>query len=137
MGAIPAKGVLLAGQFDGTSYTTVSDRVSVSVDGFAARIVETTNLDSTSATHIVTGVTDYGTVSGSLQFDPDSTSHDDMLGLIDTPAAQSWRITWTDGTPATFTFSGILTEFSASADSVDDYVSADFTIQVSGDVTRA
>ena len=76
---------------------------------------------------------DGGEVSGSLWFDPSDSSHDALFDLWDSPALASWRIT--DSQDTDFDFAGVLTNLSPSYSDLDENVTADFTIKVSGDMT--
>lgn len=101
--------------------------------------VETTNLSSTVRTFRPT-ILDNGEVTVTIQFDPDDTDHTAVEALLTASplAAASWVITCTDGTPSTYTFSGILTGLDYNmASSVDDLSTADLTIKISGAITKA
>lgn len=118
--------------------TAVGNIVSLSGPNRSVGTVETTNLNSTERTFKGT-ILDNGEISGQLQFDPDDTQHGAMEALLTASpiAAGSWVVTYTDATPSTYSFSGILTAFSVTSSSVDDLVMADFTIKITGAVTKA
>ena len=132
MATLPGEGVLLS--VDGTA---VSQRTSLSGPTFSVEPVETTHMDSTAHTYRPSSIPESGEVSGTLWYDPDDASHQALTDLMVTPATAAWVLTFTDGTATTYTFNGVLSSFEPGGMEIENEISADFTIKVTGAVTIA
>ncbi|TXH06680.1 MAG: hypothetical protein E6R09_01100 [Rhodocyclaceae bacterium] len=132
--AITAQGIVIA-RFGASTFETIPNVVSFQGPGGQASVIDVTNLASTSKEKRV-GLRDEGQLSLTLHFNPDDTIH---LGLRTDRANRSrrqFRITFTDATPATWTFYGYVTQFSVQG-GVDAVVEASVTIEIDGDITEA
>jgi predicted secreted protein len=121
---------------NGTTFkwNTVEVGLVQSVSGPSASVatIETTDISGSAKTFIA-GMVDGGEVSLEVSYDPDTAeNHDDMTTDFAAGTAQDWVITFSD--TSSIEGSGIITSFSASA-SIDDKVTASFTIKVSGALT--
>ena len=137
---IPGKGTLLKAEFTpgSNTFTTISQRVTIDGPTYETRIQEVTDLDSSAAIYLPT-IADFGEVSGQIYFDPDESTHTSMIGLIeaDPLIAIDWQVVFTDATPSTYEFTGILTSFEIGGAEVEGFLVADYTIKVSGGITRS
>ena len=135
MTVIPTLGTVLAVSTDGgSSYTNVAQVESLDGPGLGVRFVDSTNLDSTDAEKIVTGLREGRPCSGSIQYDPEDASHAILIGLYTTPAIASWRLTFVNASASTLTFSGILEGFEPTGIEVDGKLMADFNIEITGQI---
>lgn len=100
---------------------------------------ETTNLASTSHTFAPT-IPDNGEFTFSLNFDPIDTTHVFVRALKDANSLgfNAMKVTYNDGvTPSTDVFSAFVTSFDGiNGDGVDDNLTADITMKVTGAVTH-
>lgn len=133
MASIPAKGVLLKGEFNVGSgtFVTIAQRTAVSLGGWEVRTAEDTDLDSSNATY-QPSISDSGEISCDFFYDPDNSSHSSLTSLMNSPAVILWEVIFTDTNPTKFSFSGILTGFEPDAGSVDDRVVVSISIKISG-----
>jgi len=107
---------------------------SVSGPSASVATIDTTDISGSAKTFIA-GMIDGGEVSLEVSYDGDADeNHDDMTTDFNAGTAQDWLITFSD--TSSITASGIITSFSTSA-SIDDKVTASFSIKVSGALTFA
>lgn len=122
------------------TYTTIAEVVSISPPKISVGSVETTHLSSSRKTFRPT-IMDGGEVSFEIHYDPDETTHSALTTLATATAAnqaaKNWRITFTDATPATYTFSAFVTGFEVGQVGVEENITATITMKVSGAVTIA
>ena len=133
MGAITGNGTQFSWGTSG-SEAAVGQVVSVSGPSLSVATIDTTDIAGTSKTFIA-GMVDGGEISLEVSYDPATaaTNHAVMTtALLAGTATDGWKITWSDG--ANVSALGIVTSFSASA-SIDDKVTASFSIKVTGAVT--
>jgi predicted secreted protein len=139
MAAITANGSKFYWNDDGeTSPADVEIGQIISITGPSVSVatIETTDLQDTAKTFIA-GMYDGGEVAIEVSYDPDTASspdsnHTDMTADILAGQAGYWKVEWSDGNYVHG--SGIITSFSSTA-SIDDKLTASFTIKVSGAVT--
>ena len=82
----------------------------------------------------VTGYTDAGQFGGSVYFDPADATHKAITAYLASPASSSWKIIYSDVAPTTWSFSGIVTDFTPTV-SVGQFMKADFGGEITGLVT--
>jgi len=119
------------------SAISVGQIVDISGPGLSRDTIETTSRDSTNDwREYIKGLKDAGEISFDIVFDPVLASHAKSTGLLqdlwDDSTIASWIVTFPDPTPTTWTMDGILTKFEVKAP-LDDKLSADVTIKVSGE----
>jgi hypothetical protein len=111
-------------------YTTIGWVEDISAD-YSVGSVETTILASTTKTYIP-GLFDGGEVTFSVQYVTFDATVAEFQTLIATPVICSWQITYPDA--CTEVFSGFVTKLGPSAAGVEDIITADITVQVTGAV---
>jgi hypothetical protein len=132
--AITAQGITIA-RFGASAFETIPNVVSFQGPGGQASVIDVTNLSSTSKEKRV-GLRDEGQLSLSLHFNPDDTVHQGLRTDRANRTRRQFKITFTDATPATWTFYGYVTQFSVQG-GVDAVVEASVTIEIDGDITEA
>lgn len=122
-------------------FATVANVTSLSIPQTAGEI-DATHLASTSGYKEYKAGYKDGTVSGTIHFDPDNTTHDDSAGLMSkfvSGASTNFKLDFSaadnngSGKPATdpiMSFTGVLTELSISAET-ESMVTASFSIRIS------
>lgn len=128
----PGKGTLLKVKISSV-LTTVAQRVSIDGPELEVGTAETTNLDSAKKTYRPT-ISDPGTLSGTLQYDPHDPTHLYLFGLWDTPVLAEWQLVFADTDATTADFDGVLTKLKPTGMEVDGNLEAEFEIKLSGDV---
>ena len=116
---------------DGSAYVKVADVTSIDGPSITVGTSETTDLEDTAATYIGTYM-DGGELSGSMNYDPQSASHQALTTMLVGADLQSWKMVFGDVSNSTFEFDGILTGFSVTGVESSSHVTADYTIKVSG-----
>lgn len=135
MANIESQGTVFA-IYNGTTYDNVAQVTGVSgLGGGSATVIEASNLDST-AREFIMGLPDEGEITLELNFDPDDTEHDKLEDVRASRTLTQFKITMTDTTPTTYTFSGYVLSVSKNF-VIDDLVKASVTIRVSGAVVKA
>ena len=127
-------GTLLKATISST-LTTIGMRVSIGGPDMSVNVKDVSHLDSTHVEKLPT-IPDSGTLSLSMFYDPTDSTDTFLFGLSQTPAVTVFALIIASGTPATFTFSGILTKFSPNGMEVDGYIGADVTIDITGAVVQ-
>ena len=98
-----------------------------------------THDDSGGVDKIADALYDGGQVSGTLLYDPAHASHDESTGLqsiMASGAERPWRITFPSSL-GQFDFNGFLTAFEPTGmDANSGLLRANFTVEVSGDITQ-
>jgi len=119
---------------DGATYTLLAEIIDT-IDGPERRAdaIETTSHDSTNGIRTyIGGLKDNGELGFKLNWDPGSTTHTKLAAARG--ALKHWQITYPGGD--TSSFEGVLTSFKPSAP-IDDRMTAEVTVQVSGAITDA
>jgi hypothetical protein len=112
-------------------FTSLGRVKNISGPNLSVNIVEKTTLDDTYVRK-VPGRIDGGDVSFDLELDPTEAGHKGIVAKIKGRAVHNFKIPLPDPwTGTTFSFSGVIKEFSPSVD--DDGLSASVTIAVSGE----
>ena len=130
-------GTILAVDFaDSASFTTVAQRAIIDWSRGSTSTIEVSHLDSTRKEYIG-GLPDSGTISFDIWFDPDNSTHDALEDWHAASVEHDCRLTLTDSTPTTYTFAGILTDFSTNGMEPEAAIKASITIQITGATTKA
>jgi hypothetical protein len=132
--AISAQGITVA-RYNGASFDTIPNVVSFSGPGGSSTVIDVTNLSSTAKEKRV-GLFDEGQLSLTMHYDPDDSVHSGLRQDRADAERVQFKITFTDNTPATWTFYGYVTGFSIDA-GVDAVVNANVTIEIDGSITEA
>lgn len=125
----------------GGALTTIAEVTDISGPGLGADTIEVTHHESPAAStnhmgarEFIGGLADGGEVTLSLNFLPGNSGHASLLGAVGARAAQACSITFPDTGAGAFTFNAFVTGFDPKAP-VDDKLSADVTLKVTGLVT--
>jgi hypothetical protein len=137
--AIPAEGTKL--QIESATpgtYTDIGGVEAVTPPSTTTGEVKKTTLQSTSQEYRAGKIPDRGTLQFRLQYDPNSTVHQDLEDALDAGTTKNWKLVYADGmtTPASETFAGFITNFEKSELADETNALADLTIRVTGTVTR-
>jgi len=134
MAAITGNGTIFSWGVIGQE-NAIGQVLSVSGPSVTAATIDVTDISGTSKTFIA-GMIDGGEISLEVSYDPDTEDgnrHTDLTtDMLTGATGTGWQIEWSDGSKVSA--GGIVTSFSASA-SIDDKVTASFTIKVTGAVT--
>ncbi len=138
---LPAAGTTLQLEI-GYSFVDVPGCTDISIDGFK-RGVRTPTLLTSPAVVKKPGMPNFGTLKCKVFYDPNDTTHQDMISRLTETAAvasanlDSWKIIYPDGfaTPANWEFDGFISDFSLSAtDPETGTITADMSVEVT-DIT--
>jgi hypothetical protein len=131
MPLVQGKGTLLQHGVAGTPivYTTIAKRVSISGPEMSVAEIDATDLDSL-AMESEPGLPDAGSISLTINYDPESATHQLLFDLVFTPTVELWQLVTKDGTK--FPFSGWLSKFSPTGMEVNGKLTADIEIRVTG-----
>jgi Lambda phage tail tube protein, TTP len=137
--ALSSQGVTIAvalgspSDFTGGTIPNVS---TINGPSGSATVIDASDLSS-SAREKVMGLMDEGQVTLEMQYMPDNAVHEYLRLLRAGKTLGSFRITFTDGAPATtFTFTAYVTGFAVSV-GVDQLVMVSVTLEITGSVTKA
>lgn len=115
--------------------TAVAQVRSISGGSLSLDTVDVTTHDSAGGwREFVATLIDAGEVSVEIVFDPDNATHTSLRTDLVARTATTYSITFTDTTPAVWTFSAFVTAFEPSA-AVDGELSATVTLKITGAVT--
>lgn len=141
MSVFPGESVTLSISTNGgSSYTELAQVISIDGPSKSVEERDITTLGSTARSYRVSKIQDYGEVSLSIFFDPDSATHELLEDLDGT--VYGFKLSMTDGesvpSVTEYTFDGIAKEFAYGGMTVDsDGVTADVTIRITGAVTKS
>lgn len=88
-----------------TSYVTIDQVLNFTPPTRERELVDLTALDDTLQTYAM-GIEKHSTFEFEFIWDPDDTDHGALYTLLGSKAEAQWKITYTDGTPATWVFKG-------------------------------
>ena len=111
------------------SYTAFAQLTDFSGPSTEVKTVDVTTYDD-DATVCLPVIVDNGEVTFSVVYDSDT--HDDLVSLARTPIVAKWKVTFPDASVQKF--DGILTKFEPKAGGVEDKLTADVTIKISGEI---
>lgn len=92
--------------------------------------IDTTTLAST-AKEFRIGLTDNGTASMEINFDPDNAGQDELIVIRDAQTSREFKLTFPEGTDKVGTFSAYVTSFSVDVNT-DDIVRGTVTLRLTG-----
>lgn len=135
-GAISGFGTLL--KRNGTTVGEVND---ITPPGMSRNTIDVTHHQSPNAwMEFIKGLKDGGELTFSVNYIPTNSTHNASTGLLadftNNTTVDTWQVIFPDTSGTTWSFSGILTDFSPTAPT-DDKLAADVTVKVSGQPTLA
>lgn len=139
--ATSAFGTLLK-QGDAASpevFTTVAEVRNITFGPLTTELIDVTNHDSANNhREKIASLRDSGECTFTINYLPDNATHINSAGgLLATyvaRTARNWTVDWTDPTPTTWAFTGVITSFGVNAP-IDDALTADVTIGITAAVT--
>jgi hypothetical protein len=119
-------------------YTAVEEVFSVSGLGKTNQQVDVTNFDSPAGTmEYIAGLADGEEITVEANYLPAGTQQIAMMAAVDAGANRKFQVTYTKVSPnKTFTFTGTPLSYKI-VPSATDKNTIQFTVKVSGDITRA
>jgi predicted secreted protein len=121
---IKRNGTTIPGVFNGPKGPTAS------LDA-----IDATSHDSTSGIkEFIGGLIDRGSVSFSVEWDPDNATHTGLFSDMTARTVQTFTITLTDSGATVLTFTALVVKLDPSAD-VPDKIVMDVELKISGNVT--
>jgi len=138
--ALASQGMTLAVENTTTSpftYDTIPELSNLSGPDGSAGEIEVTDLSSTSKEY-KRGLTDNGSVSGTLLFIPANVQHAQLRAdfVSTTEVARNYRITFTDSPQTTWTFSAYVASLPID-NSLDGTTTANLSLRIKGTITEA
>lgn len=134
--AIEAQGTTLK-IGTGTSpitYTTIKEVKSFTGPGGSAAVIDVTDLSSTAKEKRM-GLQDEGQLSFVMNYLPDDVQHALLRTNRASRVLTPFRLTFTDTSPANWTFNAYVTGFSVSG-AVDGVIEANVTLEITGSITE-
>jgi hypothetical protein len=132
--AITAQGITIS-RFGTTTFEVIPNVVSFQGPGGQAAVIDVTNLASASKEKRV-GLRDEGQLTLTMHYNPDDLIHQGLRSDRANRVRRQFKLTFTDTTPAIWTFYGYVTTFSVQG-GVDAVVQASVTIEIDGEITEA
>lgn len=128
---IKSKGTVLAQEISSV-FTTIPSLIDISISGEKSQTMDTTALDGSQfTTKAPNGNTDCATITANGFYDPDDATITAFHALTATPVATNFKVTYTDTTPYSRTYSGVGFGIDKSI-SLNDAVKMALTIETSG-----
>jgi predicted secreted protein len=125
---------------DPESFTTITEVTDIGGPSLEMNTIEMTSHDSVDGwAEFVGGILDAGEVTFSINYIPTDSTHDAGTGLIKDMAdrtVRNFQLVFPDGSSTTWSFSALVTNFEPG-EPVDDKLSADVTLKISGKPTLA
>lgn len=136
-GTITARTVTAtSGGTNGTEvFTTISEVVNISLNGRSLELIDATHMESPN-THreYIASLLDSGEVQLDLNFLPGTAAQSGLETDRTNRTKRNFQLVWTNSPATTYSFSGYVTGFDASA-AIDDKLSASATIKITGPIT--
>lgn len=133
--AIETQGVEIK-RGDGASpevFTKIAEIASFDGPGGSAAVIDATSLDSTAREKLM-GLADEGQFSFEMNLVPDDTAQTGLRTDRTNRTLRNFEIALTDAAATTLSFAAFVLEFAISG-AVDDKVTANCTLEISGAVT--
>ena len=130
--AVAGVGTLFR-RWDGSAWVNISEINSISGPGMSRDTIDVTSLESTGGyREFITGFRNAGTITLAMNFTRGT--YDTMKEDFESDDLQNYEIILPDDDNTTLEFEGLVTELPLNIPA-DDKVTADVTLQVSGQVT--
>jgi len=130
MTKIACKGTVLQQEI-GTVYTAVAQIISLDLPEMESETFDADTLDVATAgiPYQPTGRTEPGSLSGELFYDPALAGHQALLELLTTPAAENWKIIFSDTGVSEWTFSSAGLSFGGTV-ALNDGLKGSFSLKL-------
>lgn len=131
MAMLKSKGTALSVSI-ASVYTAVAQIIDMDKDAMTSETFDADTVDNADAgiPYLPTGRTEGGSVSGNLFLDPALSIHKTLLGFLETPAVQAWKLTFSDAAATAWLFNGAGFELSGPKIALNDGVKAGFSIKL-------
>jgi hypothetical protein len=128
---IKSRGTIVS-QYVAAAYVAMAGLQSVDISGEKSETNDTTTLDGgVYKTKDPTGYVDPPTIKLSGLYDPAHATYTAFAGLVSSPAATNFKVTYTDVAPTSAIYSGVGFALDKKI-SPEKHVTADITIETSG-----
>ena len=118
-------------------FATIAEVTSIDGPGLSMDTIEVTHMESPNAAReYIAGLKDGGEISLELNLLPDDTNQTALRTCWMNRTLRNFKVSWTDTTPAVWSFAGFVTSYQPSA-AVDDKLSCSVTIKLTGVPTFA
>ena len=135
--SIKGKGTVLEIEFEDGTWVQIGEVNTITGPTFGeVATVETTHLLSAARTYIST-IGGGGSLGFEFNHDPDNTSHQALVALVQAPANKNFRVTLTDSTPTIYSFNGILKSYDIGGIGTEEKLTGSCEVQISGKITTA
>lgn len=114
-----------------TVYTSIAQRTKINGPDGKVGSVDVTDLDSAAKEYRPT-LYDGGEVSMDIWYDPTTTTHKLLTGLLTAPTVDKWEITFADAAATPVTFDAFLTEFTPGGMEPEGYLMASIKLKITG-----
>lgn len=119
-------------RWNGSDWVDIAEINSITGPGMSRDTIDVTSLDSTGGyREFITGFRNAGTVTLAMNFT--RATYDDMKADFESDALQNYEIFLPDDEATSLEFEGLVTELPLTIPA-DDKITADVTIQISGQV---
>jgi len=132
MAKLKSKGTALAVSV-AEVYTAISQIIDMDKDDMESETFEadTTDNSDSGIPYLPTGRSEGGSLSGNLFLDPALAIHKTLLGFLETPAVQSYQLTFADTAGTVWTFDGAGFALAGPKVVLSDGVKSGFKIKIS------
>lgn len=127
-------------QVDNSGYTAIGQIRDLAGPAMMLDTIESSHRDLSSK-KFVAGLIDAGEVTFDIAYDPDLATHSataapGLVYYMVNRTAKSFKVLFPDTSPATATFTALVTKFTPKAP-MNDLLTADVTLKISGAITWA
>lgn len=131
MAKLKSRGVIFA-QYVSAAYVAMAGLQSIDITGEKSETNDTTTLDGPAyKTKDPTGFVDPPSIKLTGLYDPAIATYSNFAGLVSTPVATNFKITYTDAAPTSAIYSGVGFALDKKM-SPEKHITADITIETSG-----
>ena len=136
MAATESQGTIIRRGDGGSpeSFTAIGEIVSFSGPGGQATVIDVSNLADTAKAKLM-GLKDEGSMTLSVNFDPSDSEQTSLRTDRTNRTERNFQLVFNDTSSTRFDFAAFVLGFVVNG-SVDDKVSADITLEITGDITE-
>ncbi len=131
-GATVGVGALVSGALP-TTFTTIGEVKSISGPEITSSMIDVTHLASTGREYLPSPIPDSGKLSMSMWLKPTDTQHKLLRDSVQAGTKLGFKVTLSGG--ANSKFIGAVESFKINVGSVDEAVTADVELQITGAIT--
>lgn len=120
---------------DGSSHTTCTLVMNVTPPARERELIDGTTLSDTLATYEI-GIEQHSEFVFTQVWEPGDTQHESIDTLFGSKAVVEWQIVYTNGTPKTDEFEGVVSRIGPQTIETNNLVMREVTVQRKGVITR-